>query len=77
MGVLYKDLYRMLATTSSEQDTLDISRFVSNAGGGEGNTIRVEALIFLLLALLLTNRDLLKGHAIDFRHFLGRSEGGF
>ena len=48
LGVLYKDLHRMFATTSSEEDTLDISRFVSSAGGGEGNTIRVEALTFLL-----------------------------
>ena len=46
MGVMYKDLHRIFATTSSEQDTPGISRFVSSTGGGEGKTIRVEARTF-------------------------------
>ena len=33
---MYKDLHRMFATTSTEQDTPGISRFVSSTGGRGG-----------------------------------------
>ena len=36
LGVMYKDLHRMFATTSTEQDTPGISRFVSSTGGRGG-----------------------------------------
>ena len=72
LGVMYKDLHRMFATTSSEQDTAGISRFVSRTGGGEGKTIGVEARTFLSLDLLVTNRNLVRGRAraINFIQFL-------